>query len=451
MGAAWVFVLGSDLMLTKSGPANAVVGGQISYALTVTNNGPSDMTNVVVSDPLPAGTTLPSSTPSQGTCNAVVICTLGNLAIGSSATITIVVKATTVGTVTNTASVAATEFDRDLSNNSMTATTNVSGVCDRAVTKTVTPSSVQSGGTVSVALTVKNVGTAPCAPVAGKNVADAAPAGLTFVPPVTGAPSGWTCGLTPAVVSCSATSPLPVSGVVTITFTAKVTATAGSSVQNCAQIYAPDANAANDRACALIQVAAGVCDRALTKTVTPTSVPTGGTVTVTMTVKNVGTGVCAPVPGKNVADLNPGGLTFVPPVTGAPAGWTCGLTPNVVFCSATSPLPVDGAVTITFVAKVTGAPGSSIRNCAMIFAPDANAANDQACATIVVTPACVVPPANMVAWWPLDEGAGATAFRISSAETARRPSHLRSEVRRLHSRCPASSTAQSTSTSTAMG
>ena len=59
-----------DLQITKSGPANAVIGGQISYSLTVKNNGPSNATNVVVSDPVPAGTTLVSATPSQGTCNA---------------------------------------------------------------------------------------------------------------------------------------------------------------------------------------------------------------------------------------------------------------------------------------------------------------------------------------------------------------------------------------------
>jgi uncharacterized repeat protein (TIGR01451 family) len=117
----------SDVKLTKTGPANAVIGGQISYTLTAKNNGPSSATNVVVSDPVPAGTTLVSATPSQGTCDTTVSCSLGNLANGNSATITIVLAATTVGTVTNTGSVTAAEPDSDTTNNSASATTNVYG------------------------------------------------------------------------------------------------------------------------------------------------------------------------------------------------------------------------------------------------------------------------------------------------------------------------------------
>jgi uncharacterized repeat protein (TIGR01451 family) len=116
-----------DLKITKAGPANGVVGGQLSYTLTVKNNGPSNATNVVVGDPVPAGTTFVSATASQGTCDATVSCNLGNLASGDTATVTIVVTATTVGTVTNTATVSASEPDPDTSNNSSTATTEVYG------------------------------------------------------------------------------------------------------------------------------------------------------------------------------------------------------------------------------------------------------------------------------------------------------------------------------------
>jgi uncharacterized repeat protein (TIGR01451 family) len=117
----------ADLQIAKTGPANAVVGGQISYTLTVKNNGPANATNVVVTDSVPAGTTFVSSTPSQGTCDATVSCNLGSLASGGSATVTIVVTATAAGTVTNTGKVTATQPDPNATNNSASATTNVYG------------------------------------------------------------------------------------------------------------------------------------------------------------------------------------------------------------------------------------------------------------------------------------------------------------------------------------
>jgi uncharacterized repeat protein (TIGR01451 family) len=116
----------SDLRISKSGPANALVGGLISYTLTVTNDGPSSATNVVVSDPVPAGTSFVSATPSQGSCDSTVSCNLGAVATGNNATVTIVVRANAAGTVTNTASVSGPP-DPDTSNNSATATTNVFG------------------------------------------------------------------------------------------------------------------------------------------------------------------------------------------------------------------------------------------------------------------------------------------------------------------------------------
>ena len=54
-------------------------------------------------------------------------CNLGGLAKNASATITIVVKATTKGTLINTASVHGNDTDPDPTNNSSTATTTVLG------------------------------------------------------------------------------------------------------------------------------------------------------------------------------------------------------------------------------------------------------------------------------------------------------------------------------------
>jgi hypothetical protein len=54
-----------------------------------------------------------------------VSCSLGTLASGGSATVTVVVKAVTAGTATNTATVSSPIPDSNMANNSATATTTI--------------------------------------------------------------------------------------------------------------------------------------------------------------------------------------------------------------------------------------------------------------------------------------------------------------------------------------
>lgn len=119
---------GADLSITKSNrPDPVVIGNNLTYILTVRNNGPSPATGVVVTDTLPVVVTLLSSSATQGTCSGpgVVTCNVGNLANGASATITIVVKTIRDGTIGNTADVTGNETDPNLNNNTATQVTTV--------------------------------------------------------------------------------------------------------------------------------------------------------------------------------------------------------------------------------------------------------------------------------------------------------------------------------------
>lgn len=114
-----VTVNGADLSITKTGPAFAQSGGTITYTITAQNAGPANATGVAVSDPLPAGETLVSATPSQGTCSGSLTCDLGSIASGGSATVTVVadVSATCGSTLANTATISGDQSDPNTADN----------------------------------------------------------------------------------------------------------------------------------------------------------------------------------------------------------------------------------------------------------------------------------------------------------------------------------------------
>jgi uncharacterized delta-60 repeat protein/uncharacterized repeat protein (TIGR01451 family) len=128
-----------DLSITKSGAPNPIVSGnRLTYTVSVTNDGPQDATGVTVTDPLPKSVHFNSVSSTQGSCSrstttnpltkdGSITCSLGNLANGAKADVTIIVTTTTPGTVSNTATVGGNETDPNPANNSATATTTVIG------------------------------------------------------------------------------------------------------------------------------------------------------------------------------------------------------------------------------------------------------------------------------------------------------------------------------------
>jgi uncharacterized repeat protein (TIGR01451 family) len=118
--------LSADLALIKTASPNpGQAGVSLSYRLTATNNGPGNATNVRIIDTLPAGVAFVSASATQGNCSGSgpVDCNLGNLAVGNSAIVTIVITPPNAGPIVNSATVSANESDFDTSNNSATTTT----------------------------------------------------------------------------------------------------------------------------------------------------------------------------------------------------------------------------------------------------------------------------------------------------------------------------------------
>lgn len=117
----------TDVSLTvRDSPDPVTTNTTLTYTITVSNLGTVAAANVSVTDILPANVSITSATTTQGSCvrGTTTVCTIGTLLGGSSVTVTIKVKPTVAGTLTNTASVTTSSVETDLANNSaLTLTT----------------------------------------------------------------------------------------------------------------------------------------------------------------------------------------------------------------------------------------------------------------------------------------------------------------------------------------
>ncbi len=142
----------ADLAITKSAASSVATGGSLTYTIGVANNGPAAASGIVITDTLPAGTTVTSIAAGPWTCsqaNGTVTCT-GSAAASTSSTILITVTAPAQsGTITNTVTVTATTIDPSAANNTASATTNVTQTPPSCASIPPTLLSPDNGATVT--------------------------------------------------------------------------------------------------------------------------------------------------------------------------------------------------------------------------------------------------------------------------------------------------------------
>jgi uncharacterized repeat protein (TIGR01451 family) len=313
----------ANLAVTNVGSPNPVIAGNnITYTVTVTNNGPGTGANVALSETQPANTTFVSIAYASGTtgwnCFATTYyCNIASFPVGSSTTFTVVANvgsAVASGTViTDTANVSATTIDPNPSNNSATVTTIVAtaGQADLGITKTGTPNPVLAGNNITYTIVVTNNGPATSSNV---TMTDTLPANTTVVsitPPST--PTGWTCPAASGGSQTCTNSSLGAS--TTSTFTLVLNVIAGTApktaITNSAAISSSstsDPNSANNSASTTSYVASPTqADVAILKTASPEPVDQGTNLTYTLQVTNNGPAVAT---GVTVTDILPGEVTY---------------------------------------------------------------------------------------------------------------------------------------------
>jgi uncharacterized repeat protein (TIGR01451 family) len=371
----------ADLSLTKSdSPDPVLVGGTLTYTLTVNNAGPQSATGVGLTDTLPAGVTFGSATPSQGDpcteSSGTVTCALGTLADEASATVDIVVTPESPGDITNQASVTSELADPDSADTSASSSTTVTPVADLSVTKSDSPDPVYVGQPLTYALTVHNAGPSSAGAV---TLTDNLPSGVTFD---SATPSQGSCSESSGTVTCGLGT---VANGATVTVDIEVTPQSSGSITNEASVTssAHDPAAGNDTASADTTVDP-LADLSLTNTDSPDPVVTNELLSYTVTVHNAGPSSAT---GVTLTDDLPSGSTYN---NAFPSQGSCSHASGTVTCTLGT--IASGADATAVISIRQPAAGSMTNNASVTSAvTDLNAANDSASAGTTVNAAVGYP------------------------------------------------------------
>ena len=307
---------GADVKVIKTATTPTITaGGQASYGVTVTANGPASSTHVVLTDTLPAGLNWTVGGSDAGSCSpaspiaggTTLTCSFGTMAPGATKAITLAATTSSANCpgITNTASVSADVDTNSANDTSGAVAIAVSCAADVKVIKTTTTPTITAGGQASYGVTVTANGPASSTHVV---LTDTLPAGLN-----------WTVGGSDAG-SCSPASPVAGGTTLTCSFgtmapgaTKAITLAATTSSANCPGITNTagvsadvDTNSTNNTSGA-VAIAVNCADVQVTKTTTTPTIKAGQQASYSITVTANG-----PTSSTNVVliDSLPAGLTW---------------------------------------------------------------------------------------------------------------------------------------------
>ncbi len=378
IGSPFTTTSESALSVAIATPSDTIVAGQtLTYTVGVKNDGPSPATNVDLIFGLPPGTVVVSATPSQGTASTTtpgtVNMAVGNLAVGATATMTVVVRPTTPGTLLARALTYGGQSDTDPTTNATTKTITVTAGPDVSITGSASPQSVSVGQNITYTYVVRNTSTTSGASnVTFRTVPVPANAALVSAVSTQGTVSGADGAVVVNIGSLAAGA----SATVTIVLKANAAGVfglpAGVSLQEL------DPNPANNTTDASA-VAVGVPDLVVQVRANPLEAQPGQPFTFVVTVTNSGPGVATGVGVR--ADLLPGGT-----IRTANASQGSASINGTVVIGQLGTLAPGASATITLVAvpqSTTAAAG--VQAGAIAAEPEANTGNNFAGAAVNIT------------------------------------------------------------------
>jgi len=343
------------LSLTKSATPNPFVVGQpASYSITVANNGTAATSaNVTVSDTLPSGITLASSSGSNWACTgtSALTCTFsGTIAAGANSVLTLNVNVAASATVGDNSATASGGGDP-----TCPAAARCTGTVPVPITapqltvgKTATPNPFVVGQPASYTITVTNSGSA--ATVGNIVVSDTLPTGITFV---SASGTNWNCTGT-TTLSCTFSGTLALSASTTLTLNVSVGASAANGNNSASASGGGDPTCpAAGRCTGTVTVPVNVPQLNVTKTASPNPFVVGQPASYTITVTNAGT---ATTTGNiTVTDNLPTGITLA---SAAGTNWACVGT-TALTCTFTGTLAVGANTALTLNVTVGASAGSA--------------------------------------------------------------------------------------------
>lgn len=328
----------ADLVLQGSVPATGLQGELVLFQFAVTNRGPSTAASVVLSNALPIGMGFVAATASQGACThtaGVVRCTLGLLAPGAGAVISLEGRPFLSGPNTNRARVTSGEIDFTPADNVVQSVLSIQPVADLGLSILPAAATVLLGQNWTQTLVVSNRGPGS----ATATVTSTLPATVNFV---SATASQGACSQNGGVVICQL-GPIGSNQVATISLVSLPTElgalTNGAAATGDALDLAPADNVASATAVVVVNA-----DLAIGVTTLTTPVWVGEEATYAFSITNLGPN---PAGAVRLTNTLPVALNFV---SVTPERGSCTVTGKTVLCQFGT-LAAGERVGITFVTR----------------------------------------------------------------------------------------------------
>lgn len=191
----------ADLQLAIADSADPVnAGSNVSYTVTVTNNGPNSAAQSTLTLFIPTTSSFVSATPSQGSCrrvDSIVTCVLGTIANAATPTVVLTVTPSQGGNHILATTVSSITTDGTNTNNRINETTSISPISDLQISLSDSGDPVISGESFTYTASITNGGPSNAASTVATITL---PADATYV---SATPSQGSCTRSGVTMTCS--------------------------------------------------------------------------------------------------------------------------------------------------------------------------------------------------------------------------------------------------------